>query len=268
MKRIALVLSALAILAGISACGQSAAPSASASSPVTPSPSPSPTINYQQQYLSDVAPSNADAGKLNAYITANPNGTFADEAPLLKALYDDFVTMGRSLLQQQWPTNASADIHSRLVHRGRGQPHPSCERRNRSDRHVTVRPRQLCGHCRGAGHSCLPRATGRAIGGLRDETDRTRPVNLRRQLYPEPRQDHSLRGVGPEPEVLQDRPVERSRPVSEMAPAVSPPATREDDRAATPGTPAMPWCSWHGSSLSRSSWASSPGSSSWSISTT
>lgn len=113
MRRFVIALSALALAAGISACGGKSAPTAATSNKAAvSSPSPSPTINYQQQYLNDVAPSNAATGKLNAWITANPNASHAQQAVAVTPYYNVMVTFGRALLQQQWPSNAQADVHA------------------------------------------------------------------------------------------------------------------------------------------------------------
>jgi hypothetical protein len=112
VKRFALALAALALIAGISACAATTAPVAAASRPAAASPSPSPTINYQQQYLSDVAPSNADATIFNAWLAANPDATNAALASALTPEYSALIAFGRALLQQQWPAKAQADVHT------------------------------------------------------------------------------------------------------------------------------------------------------------
>jgi hypothetical protein len=111
VKRIIIGLAPLAILAGVSACGRNAGSVASASSPAAAT-SPSPSINYQRQYLNDVAASNAEANQVSSWITANPDATNAELASELTPYYNDLITFGRGLLQQSWPANAQADVHS------------------------------------------------------------------------------------------------------------------------------------------------------------
>jgi hypothetical protein len=75
---------------------------------VSPSTLPSPTVNYQQQYLADVAPYNA------ALKAVNPNATSVSD-PTVQAVATASLTLSRALLQQTWPANAESDVHALAV---------------------------------------------------------------------------------------------------------------------------------------------------------
>jgi hypothetical protein len=110
MKRFAALVPALAVIA-LAGCGSHTTPPttpAAAQSSPSPSPSPSPTINYQQQYLTDVAPYNA---AINAI---NPNASSVSD-PTIVAVMKASLTLARTLLQQTWPANAQADVHALAV---------------------------------------------------------------------------------------------------------------------------------------------------------
>jgi PBP1b-binding outer membrane lipoprotein LpoB len=109
IKRIALIAVPAAIVA-LAGCGSHSAPptAPAAAAQNSTAPSPSPTVNYQQQYLTDVAPYNAAINALN------PNaGSVTD--PTVQAVATASLTFSRVLLQQSWPASAESDVHALAV---------------------------------------------------------------------------------------------------------------------------------------------------------
>jgi hypothetical protein len=91
--------------ASFRACGQHVGPAAVASTNAKPSATASPvTVNYGQQYLSDVAAFNAAA----TAVGADPNATMT--SPDVVSVGTDATTVAKSLLTQTWPASAQADI--------------------------------------------------------------------------------------------------------------------------------------------------------------
>ena len=116
MKKL-LITGVVVAAAGISlaACGTAspthvaAAPAVThtvAPKPAAPKPAPKSTVNYGQQYLSDVAAANTAIKAVNADPTV----------PFTSAVYvtsgNDMVAVSRTLLSQTWPASAQADIHT------------------------------------------------------------------------------------------------------------------------------------------------------------
>ena len=115
-KFIAIPAIALAAGLGLAACGSQSASHAAApavthsaaAAPTTaaPKPAPKPTVNYGQQYVTDVAAANTAIKAVNVDPTV----------PFTSAVYvtagNDMVAVSQTLLGQTWPANAQADIHT------------------------------------------------------------------------------------------------------------------------------------------------------------
>ncbi len=111
MKRIITSVALLGASALAAGCWSQASPgTAGNSAPTSPAaaPSPSPIVDYQQQYLTDVAPYNAAVNKIN------PNATSATD-PTIQAVGAASLAFSRVLLQQSWPANAEADVHTLAI---------------------------------------------------------------------------------------------------------------------------------------------------------
>jgi hypothetical protein len=108
MVKKTLVGCVLAVAAvALTGCGSSGSPSAASartpSASITPSPSPS-AIDYGQQYLADVAPSNR---ALDAFGRVRTNGQNIRADTRLSNIEQ---TTAAKMLRQTWPANAKADI--------------------------------------------------------------------------------------------------------------------------------------------------------------
>jgi hypothetical protein len=116
-KLIAVPAIALAAGLGLAACGSqstshAAAPAvthSAAAAPTTAAPklAPKPTVNYGQQYLTDIAPYNAAISKLTDSDTIT--------SPDVLAVGTVSLSISREMLTQTWPVSAQADVHALAV---------------------------------------------------------------------------------------------------------------------------------------------------------
>lgn len=88
---------------GLGACGSSGS-SASQPAPHAQATHTAPAVNYKSQYLTDVAAANADAAKITSSDTIT--------SPAVIAYGTAAGNTARVLLQQEWPANAQADVHT------------------------------------------------------------------------------------------------------------------------------------------------------------
>jgi PBP1b-binding outer membrane lipoprotein LpoB len=110
MKAVLAACAAVAALV-LAGCGSAAPATSKASAPPSTAASPaapSSAVNYQQQYLADVAPYDVDVSKIN------PNASSVTD-PTIVAVQQASATLARTLLEQSWPASATADVHAMAV---------------------------------------------------------------------------------------------------------------------------------------------------------